>query len=237
VSFCNFTDFLRQNVQDTSNNFFNKKRKTNSKMKGAPPQSAPQPQKSNARYWLLGIMAFASVLIILQLTGVFKSVDRTQSSGWMDMKSAEYENRKMPERRPERPQPQVEATLSEIASEFEGQIFSDIRTANTEKGWGLTDDEAQYYDRMRQQYKGASTNWLGIVKKSYSTYRSVKEALGGSTDAVSIIKDASQAINFYNRINEMYGISPNESANFAQTPQAQTAGDWAAFIESRRRLN
>lgn len=205
-------------------------------MKGSSQHKSPTPQKSNARYWLLGIIGFASLLIILQVTGIFKTINKTQTSGWMDMKSAEYENRKMPERRAERPQPQVDATLSEIATEFEGQIFSDIRTANQEKGWGLTDDEAQYYDRMREQYKGASNNWLGIVKKSYSTYRTVKEALGGSADAVSIIKDARQALGFYTRLNEMYGISPNESANFAQTPQAQTAGDWAAFVESRRRL-
>lgn len=205
-------------------------------MKRTPPPPAPLPEQSNTRYWLLGIMGFASVLIILQLTGIFKTIDRTQSSGWMDLKSAEYQNRPRPEIRPERPQPHVEATLSEIASEFEGPIFSDIRTANQEKGWGLTDDEAQYYDRMRQQYGGASNNWLGVVKKSYSTYRTVKEALGGSADAVSIIKDARQALGFYNRLNEMYGISPNESAHFAQSPQAQTAGDWAAFVESRRQL-
>ncbi len=205
-------------------------------MKRTPPPAAPIPEQNNTRYWLLGIIGFASVLIILQITGIFKTIDRTQTSGWMDLKSAEYQNRKMPELRPERPQPQVEATLGEIASEFEGQIFSDIRTANQEKGWGLTDDEAQYYDRMREQYKGASNNWLGVVKKSYSTYRSIKEALGGSADAVSIIKDARQAMGFYNRLNEMYGISPNESANFAQSSQAQTAGDWAAFVESRRQL-
>jgi hypothetical protein len=205
-------------------------------MKGTSQQHQPAPSKNNARYWLLGIIGFAGLLISLQITGIFKTIDRTQSSGWMDMKSAEYQNRQMPERRPEHPQPQVEATLSEIASEFEGQIFSDIRTANQEKGWGLTDDEAQYYDRMRQQYKGTSTNWLGVVKKSYLTYRTVKEALGGSADAVSIIKDANQAMGFYNRLNETFGISPNESANFAQTTQAQTAGDWAAFVESRKRL-
>ena len=198
------------------------------------PVSPPQPKPT--RYWLWGIVAFASILIVLQATGIFRTINKTQTSGWIDMKSDEYQNKTMPERRPERPQPQVEATLQEIASEFEGPIFSDISTANQEKGWGLTDDEAHYYDRMRQQYGGNSNNWLNIVKKSYSTYRVVKEALGGSTDAVSILKDARQAMGFYNRLNEMYGISPNQSANFAQTPQAQTAGDWAAFVETRKQL-
>jgi hypothetical protein len=205
-------------------------------MKNTSHQPHPAPHKTNGRYWLLGIIGFASLLIVLQVTGIFKTINKTQSSGWIDMKSADYQNRSMPERHPERPQPQVEATLSEIASEFEGPIFSDIRTANQQKGWGLTEDEAQYYDQMRQQYKGMSGNWLGLVKKSYSTYRIVKEALGGSADAASVIKDARQAMNFYNQLNEKFGISPNESANFAQTPQTQTVGDWAAFVENRKRL-
>ncbi len=194
------------------------------------------PQPAKPRYWFWGILGIASLMIVLQATGIFKSVNKTQSSGWIDTKSAEYQNRKMPERRPEKPQPMVDATLQEIAAEFEGPIFTDIRTANQEKGWGLTDDEAHFYDNMRQQYGPANQNWLGLAKKSYATYRTVKEALGGSADALSVLKDAQTAMSFYSKISELYGVSPTESANFAQSANARTAGDWATFVESRRQV-
>jgi hypothetical protein len=198
-------------------------------------QQQPLPEKSNARIWLLGILGIGSLLIILQFLGIFKSVNSASTTGWMDLKSAEYQNRPMPELRPEKPNPNVEATLQEVAAEFEGQVFSDIRTANNEKGWGLSDDEAKFYDDMRGRYAGQSSNWLSLVKKSYSTYRLVKEAFGGSSDISAILKDANSAANIYAQLNQQFGISPTESHNFAQTAQARRISDWANFVESNKK--
>lgn len=197
--------------------------------------ATPTPQGNGSRKWLLGILGFASILIILQFLGIFKSVERARATGWMDLKSAEYQNRPMPERRPEKPNPHVEATLQEVASEFEGQVFSDIRTANNEKGWGLTDDEAKFYDDMRGRYGNKASNWLGLVKKSYSTYRMVKEAFGGSADVMSMLKDAQTAANIYTQLNQEFGISPAESHNFAQSGRGQKLSDWANFVENNKK--
>lgn len=201
--------------------------------KNKPTTQAPAPPPKKSYTWLYALIGIASVLIILQSLGIFKSIDRSQSTGWMDLKSAEYENRKMPERRPEKPNPNVDATLQEIASEFQGKIFTDIRTANTEKGWGLSDDEAKFYDEMRERYSHANTNWLGLVKRSYSTYKIVKEIFGGSTDAVSMLQDARKAAAIYNEIQSKFGIPAIESQNFAETSKGRSLSDWAYFIESK----
>jgi hypothetical protein len=198
-------------------------------------QQQPLPKKSNSRIWLLGILGIGSLLVVLQFLGIFKSVNRASATGWMDLKSAEYQNRPMPELRSEKPNPHVDATLQEVAAEFEGQVFSDIRTANKEKGWGLSEDEAKFYDDMRGRYAGQSSNWLGLVKKSYSTYRMVKDAFGGSSDISAILKDANSAANIYAQLNQQFGISPTESHNFAQTAQARRISDWANFVENNKK--
>lgn len=198
--------------------------------------SNPIPQnEGGSRKWLLGILGFASILIILQVLGIFKSVERASATGWMDLKSAEYQNRPMPERRPERPNPHVEATLQEVAAEFEGQVFSDIRTANNEKGWGLSDDEAKFYDDMRNRYGNQPSNWLGLVKKSYSTYKRVKDIFGGSSDIAAQLKDSQMATNIYTQISQEFGISPVESHNFAQSSHSQRLSDWANFVENNKK--
>jgi hypothetical protein len=140
----------------------------------------------------------------------------------------------MPERRPEKSSPQLESTLQEIASEFEGQVFSDIRTANTEKGWGLSEDEAKFYDDMKDRYSKASNNWLGLVKRSYATYKIVKEAFGGSADVASVIQDTHKAYSVYNNFQKLFGVSTADSQQFAQSGQGRTISDWANFIESKR---
>ena len=193
------------------------------------------PEQSNSRFWLFGIIGVASLFIILQALGIFKTIQTARTTTSIDLNSAEYQNRPMPQIRAEKPNPHVDATLMELASEFEGPIFSDIRTANTEKGWGLTDDEAKFYDDMRERYSNKGSNWLGVVKKSYSTYRTVKEAFGGTADVVSMVKDAQTASKIYTQLNQQFGISPSESHNFAQSGQAHSLSDWANFVEKSKK--
>lgn len=200
-----------------------------------PSPQSQTPQGSQSRVWFLGIVGIALLLIVLQFTGILKSVDKASTTGWIDLNSSEYQNRPMPQRRPEKPNPNVEATLHEIADEFEGPVFSDIRTANSQKGWGLSDDEAKFYDDMRDRYSETDGNWLGVVKKSFSTYRMVKEAFGGSTDIASMMKDARTASNIYQQLSQQFGISPTESHNFAQSGEGQRISDWANFVENNKR--
>ena len=193
------------------------------------------PQKSNSRFWFFGIIGMVSLFIVLQALGIFKTIQTARTTASIDLNSAEYQNRPMPQIRAEKPNPHVDATLAELASEFEGPIFSDIRTANAEKGWGLSDDEAKFYDDMRERYSNKGSNWLGVVKKSYSTYRTVKEAFGGKADVASMVKDAQTASKIYTQLNQQFGISPSESHNFAQSGQAHTLSDWANFVEKSKK--
>jgi hypothetical protein len=87
---------------------------------------------------------------------------------------------------------------------------------------------------MKERYNKASGNWLGLVKRSYSTYRMVKEAFGGTADISSIMQDTQKAYAVYNQFQKMYGISPSESQKFAQSGQGHSLSDWANFVESKR---
>ena len=95
------------------------------------------PQKRNSRVWFFGIIGMVSLFIVLQALGIFKTIQTARTTASIDLNSAEYQNRPMPQIRAEKPNPHVDATLMELASEFEGPIFSDIRTANAEKRMGF----------------------------------------------------------------------------------------------------
>ena len=205
-------------------------------MKRQQHHSAPQPKsKSSFRYLLLFILGGISLFVILQTFGIYNTFDTNRKVNDIDLNSAEYQNKPMPKRPPERPRPHVEATLTEIAAEFEGKVFSDIRTANEQKGWGLTDDEAKYYDDMRHRYATTDNNWLGLVKKSYSTYKTVKEMFGGSADVSTMLQDVQSAASVYSQITQSYGIPKAELEQFAQSKQGVNVSDWASFIENNKR--
>lgn len=184
---------------------------------------------------LLFFLGIISLFVIFQKFGIYKTIDTGRTVNDIDLNSAEYQNKPMPKRQAERPRPHVEATLTEIAAEFEGKVFSDIRTANEQKGWGLTDDEAKYYDDMRHRYASTDNNWLGLVKKSYSTYRTVKEMFGGSADAAAMLQDVQSAASIYSKITQSYGIPKAELEQFAQSKQGVNVSDWASFIENNKR--
>ncbi len=193
------------------------------------------PKKNKTGLALLILMGVLSILFVLQQFGL-KTIGRSERDAWVDHNSPEQQNRPMPKRRPALPDPAVEQTLNDIAEEFKGPVFSDIRTANSQKGWGLTNDEANFYDRMRAKYAGQATGdhgWLGLVKDSYATYQTVKQIFGGRTDAGAAIQDAPTAARIYQRLQQDFGISPTESRRFA--PTGKTLGDWANFVEEQKK--
>jgi hypothetical protein len=204
-----------------------------------PPQpQSPQPAKSNPFGKLLLILiAIVAILFIFQQMGL-KTVTHGEDSRVLETNSAEVQNRKMPTRRAAVSSPAVEQTLQDIASELGGPVFSDIRTANTQKGWGLSDDEAKYYDDVRRKNvntTGSQAGWLNIAKKSWGVYGQVKEIFGGHADVTTAIKDARSALSIYNNIQQTFGISQAESETFAQ--KARTLSDWASFISAHTKTN
>ena len=184
--------------------------------------------------FLIGI---ASVLIVLQVFGIFKTVDKEHKAHVMDVHSGEYENRQMPEerlKRLEKPTPEVDGVLGAIKEEYESPAFTDIRTANENNNWGLTDDEAKFYDDMRIRYGGTHDNWLGVVQRANSTYKAVKEVFGGRSDVSALLQDARAASNVFGRIQQKFGISSLDCLNFMQSGRATRLSDWANFVEAQK---
>jgi hypothetical protein len=188
--------------------------------------------------WLLFIVGVASVLIVLQVFGVVKTVDTDHKATVMDVHSGEYENRQMPEerlKRIEKAAPEVDGVLAAIKAEYESPIFTDIRTANENNNWGLTDDEAKFYDDMRIRYGGTRDNWLGVVQRANNTYKAVKEIFGGRADITAILQDSRAAATVFSRIQQRFGISAVDCLNFAQSGRSTHLSDWANFVEGQKR--
>ena len=191
-----------------------------------------EPKKS---YGLLLVLGGISLLIVMQAFGVFKTVEKEQTTSWVDVKSGAYENRKMPtvRARNEASVRAVDGVLSEIKGEFEAPVFTDIRTANEQKGWGMSDDEAKFYDDMKTRYGATQNNWLGVVKRANATYKVLNDIFGTS-NVPAVLQDARSSSQVFDKIQQYFGISAVDCLNFAQSGRAQRLSDWANFIEQMR---
>ena len=192
-----------------------------------------EPKKS---YGLLLVLGGISVLIVMQAFGIFKTVDQEKTTSWVDVKSDAYEKRKMPTIRAANTESvkAVDGVLSEIRGEFESPVFTDIRTANEQKGWGMSDDEAKFYDDMKTRYGATQNNWLGVVKRANATYKVLNDIFG-TQNVPAILQDARSSSQVFDKIQQYFGISAMDCLNFAQSGRAQRLSDWANFIEQMRR--
>ncbi len=199
--------------------------------------STPQPpvnqeSKSSFGIWLL--IGGVSLLIVMQAFGVFKTVDSEKTTSWVDVKSDAYAKRPMPTIKARNESSvATDGVLAEIRGEFEAPIFTDIRTANEQKGWGMSDDEAKFYDDMKLRYGATQNNWLGVVKRANATYK-VMNDIFGTPNVPSILNDARSSAQVFDKIQHYFGISAMDCLNFAQSGRAQRLSDWANFIEQMR---
>ena len=171
----------------------------------------------------MSVIGIASVLIVLQVFGIFKTVDTEHKATVLDVRSDEYENRQISKEQLkslDKPTPEVDGVLKSIKEEYESPVFTDIRTANDNNNWGLTDDEAKFYDDMRIRYGGTRDNWLGVVQRANSTYKAIKEIFGGQSDITAVLKESRAAATVFGRIQQYFGISTLDCLNFAQSGRA-----------------
>jgi hypothetical protein len=199
------------------------------------PQHHAHDEEPKKSYGLLLVLGGISLLIVMQAFGAFKTVEKEQTTSWVDVKSGAYENRKMPtvRARNEESVKAVDGVLSEIKGEFEAPVFTDIRTANEQKGWGMSDDEAKFYDDMKTRYGATQNNWLGVVKRANATYKVLNDIFG-TPNVPSVLNDARSSALVFGKIQQYFGISAMDCLNFAQSGRAQRLSDWANFIEQMR---
>lgn len=197
--------------------------------------------ESKNNFWTIlffAIIGIGSIMVICQFLG-FKSFERQETTIAIDQNTPEYQRKKVSNRRQndaDNSEKNAEKTLKSIADEFKGPVYANIRTANLNNNWGLSDDEAKFYDGLRSSKTAdpnASENWLGKVKKAHQTYSTIKQMFGGKSDVQSMMQDAQTAMQTMNQINRMYGISMQELKTFA--PQAKSVSDWAHYIENNKK--
>jgi hypothetical protein len=197
--------------------------------------------ESKNNFWAIlffALIGVGSIMVIAQFFGI-KSIERGETTISVDHNSTDYSNKKMTHRRQsdaDNREKNAEKTLKSIADEFKGPVYANIRTANLNNNWGLSDDEAKFYDGLRSAKTAdpnAAENWLGKVKKAHQTYGTIKEMFGGKSDVQSMMQDAQTAMHTMSQINRLYGISMQELKAFA--PQAKSVGDWANYIENNKK--
>lgn len=206
-----------------------------------PPQVAPQTGKTSVgRLLMLGILLIVAVMLVLQAMGV-PIAQRSESSGsWVNHQSEEYQSRTYASRQhraPETPSPATERTLQEIANTFAGEVFSDIHTTNEQKGWGLSDEEAKFYEHLHQRYsRDAKTgqNWLNTIRHGRGIYQTVHDIFEGKEDVRELLTDAQKSVGIYKELQDVFGIPIAESRLHAQ--RARKLSEWAAFVEANRRI-
>jgi hypothetical protein len=197
--------------------------------------------ESKNNFWAIlffTLIGVGSIMVIAQFFGM-KSIERGETTISVDHNSPDYSNRKRAHRRQadaDNGEKNAEKTLKSIADEFKGPVYANIRTANLNNNWGLSDDEAKFYDGLRSSKTAdpkAAENWLGKVKKAHQTYSTIKEMFGGKSDVQSMMQDAQTAMHTMSQINRLYGISMQELKAFA--PQAKSVGDWAGYVENNKK--
>jgi hypothetical protein len=204
-----------------------------------PPQIATEQRTSFGKVLMLGILVVVAVMLVLQATGV-PIAQRTESSGsWVSRESETYQNHTYESRKhrvAEVPSAATERTLQEIANEFQGEVFSDLSTTNEQKGWGLSNEEAKFYEHLHQRYShDAKTgqNWLNTIRHARAIYQTIHDIFEGNESVKSMLDDAKRANSIFIEIQETFGIPISESRQFA--PRARNLSDWAAFAEANRR--
>ncbi len=205
-----------------------------------PPQVASEEKTSFGRLVMLSILGIVAVMLVLQAMGV-PIAQRTESSGsWVNHQSESYQSRTYESRKrraPEMPSPSTERTMQEIANTFAGEIFSDIHTVNEQKGWGLSDEEAKFYEHLHQRYAHdakSGQNWLNTIRHARGVYQMVHDIFEGREDVSSLLRDNQRASAIFSELQEVFGIPPSQSREFAQ--RTKKLSDWAAFVEANRRI-
>lgn len=206
-----------------------------------PPQIAPQEEKTSfGRLLMLGVLGIVALMLVLQAMGV-PIAQRSESSGsWVNHQSEEYQSRTYESRKrrtPEAPSPATERTLQEIANTFAGEVFSDIRTVNEQKGWGLSDEEAKFYEHLHQRYSNdgkTGQNWLNTIRHARGVYQTVHDIFDGKGDVKNLLSNVQTATAIFGELQEVFGIPTTESRQFSQ--RARKLSDWAAFVEANRRI-
>jgi cytoskeletal protein RodZ len=197
--------------------------------------------ESKSNFWTVvffAIIGIGSIMVICQFFGM-KSFERDEKTIVLDRNAVSQSNRKLVHHRQadsDNREKSAETTLKSIADEFKGPVYANIRTANLNNNWGLSDDEAKFYDGLRSSKTAdpnVSENWLGKVKKAHQTYSTIKEMFGGKADVQSMMDDAQTAMQTMSQINRLYGISMQELKAFA--PNAKSVGDWANYIENNKK--
>ena len=195
------------------------------------PQGNSLDTKSKTPIVLIGVLGFVALLFLLQFFGIFKTIDTQRATSEVDIHSPEYQNEKMATRRAEKPSAEVESTINEIAQEMNGPVFSDIRTANTQRGWGLTEDQARYYDILKNRVGTKNTNWLTNARSAFQLYSNVKSVISPDGVPVSqILNDPKQLQTMIQSVNQNFKIPVKETTLFTTVNKPQNISDWALFV-------
>ena len=139
----------------------------------------------------------------------------------------------------------VDKVLEKIAKKFSNN--NNINTKEI-KALGLPKDEAKYLQEQKDQHEFDKTiqsakDWFYVLKTSHQTYTKVKslfEAIDKKAvqenNPDQLLNNQSDANELYKKMEELFGITPEQVASFTRRGQ-RTLSDWAAFVEEEKKKN
>lgn len=139
---------------------------------------------------------------------------------------------------------EVDQMLEEIAMAFGDPGNPDFRSLDqiaTQHKGQMSSEEIGFYDKIRKEYQvdekvRSTADWLKLLRASRNTYLKVKDLFeelspeqNGQAIPEKVLENEAASADFYQRIQQNYGLSREDIDDFAQKGK-QSLEDWAVFL-------
>ena len=210
--------------------------------------SEEQKNKKSILTWFekaVFLLAVGIILFLVFQRGGYKLAEKSEEITIVD--NPTQANREQKKRvytpKPSDEEQSVDDMLGEIAKEFSND--NNIET-NKINQLDLPKDEVEYLQEVKTQHEMDKTlqsakDWFQVLKTSHQTYSKVK-SLFESVDKKAVqknkldqlLKDQKDANEIYNKMEELFGITPEQVTSFARKGE-RALSDWAEFVEEEKK--
>ncbi len=187
---------------------------------------------------IAGLLIFGYILVKY---GGCHPMERTETTELVNNPGAEWGEQRQAYKSGNKKSKSVDPVLEQIAKQFSNGKNPDYRALRQE---GMTDDEANFYDQLKEEYRGKigrAKNWYKVLKTAKSTYESVADVFADatgqpaetlrSTDLQAILDNPEKSAKLFNQFARRFNKSSGEIEDFARQAPGRLS-DWAIWLES-----
>ena len=102
-------------------------------------------------------------------------------------------------------------------------------------GWGLTDDQARYYDLLKTKVNIKNANWLSETRNAFQLYNTVKSVISPDGTPVSeILNQPPRLQALMQALQQSFNIPAKETFSYASQNKPQNISDWTLFVREHQ---